>query len=538
MKCNQNSGAIGYARISTKEQSTYSIPFQKKAVADYCCQNGLNLLAMFIDDGESSYTFDRPGWIALEKHLRKNKKIIKYLIILDHDRFSRNIAEALTKINQLEKEMGIKVLSIHDPLNLDVSSPDIFLNRAFQLLVANNELLRIRERTKRGIMQAKESGRVVNYAPYGYKNARDENNKPIIVMDIDQAAIVKQIFDSFITGLSIKEIREEAKRKGFHLRGRSAITRIIANPVYAGLIKIPAYNNNPQRLVKSLHNPIICESVFRRANELLNGKTMPSRNQQENIFLRGFVRCTCGNLMTGGFSKGKKEYYLYYRCMHEKGINYRGDLLHQLFYRTMKALIFSPELKACVGCLINQYFEKSQKVELTTAENNTRKINELINKEEKLEEYLIDNHIDINQYKKWKGRLQQQKADLQQELDVLRKQTLTLQQGYREKLSPINNVDDVFNMCHFSCQQKLIRKIFQTGLSFDGTIFKVSYIHPVFLSQLNDLAAKGLLLFEYRSNIEYFSSTQPEFDKEKIAMLEQEFASFIVKLMNENLLFD
>ncbi|TBO44475.1 recombinase family protein [Pedobacter kyonggii] len=97
--------AIGYIRISKKDQSTHSLDYQEKSIRDYCDRNALELGSLFIDDGESSYTFDRPDYKALEDFIKKNKKSVKYLVIFDHDRFSRNLPEALQKIEFLEKSM-------------------------------------------------------------------------------------------------------------------------------------------------------------------------------------------------------------------------------------------------------------------------------------------------------------------------------------------------------------------------------------------------------------------------------------------------
>jgi site-specific DNA recombinase len=99
MKSEFTNGAVGYVRISMKDQSAYSISYQKTAIADYCVHNKLNLLALFTDDGESSYTFDRPNWIAMEAFISRQKGKVKYLIVLDHDRFSRNLSKALAKID-------------------------------------------------------------------------------------------------------------------------------------------------------------------------------------------------------------------------------------------------------------------------------------------------------------------------------------------------------------------------------------------------------------------------------------------------------
>lgn len=58
--------AIGYIRKSTKDQSHYSLEYQEKAIRQYCEHNEVELGAVYVDDGESSYTFDRPDYQALE----------------------------------------------------------------------------------------------------------------------------------------------------------------------------------------------------------------------------------------------------------------------------------------------------------------------------------------------------------------------------------------------------------------------------------------------------------------------------------------
>jgi len=97
--------AIGYVRISSKDQSKWSLASQEKHIREYCAPNNVNVVEMFIDYGKKSYTFDRPDYIALEKFIKKHKNHVQYLVVLDHDRFSRNLPEALMKIEQLEKNM-------------------------------------------------------------------------------------------------------------------------------------------------------------------------------------------------------------------------------------------------------------------------------------------------------------------------------------------------------------------------------------------------------------------------------------------------
>lgn len=92
--------AVGYLRLSTKDQSR-SLEYQESIIRDYCKNNSLNILEFFQDNGQGSYTFDRPDYIALENFIKKHKGKCQYLVVLDHDRFSRNLPAALIKIAEL-----------------------------------------------------------------------------------------------------------------------------------------------------------------------------------------------------------------------------------------------------------------------------------------------------------------------------------------------------------------------------------------------------------------------------------------------------
>lgn len=96
--------AVSNIKRAEKDQSTHSLDYQEKSIRDYCDRNDLILGPLCIDDGESSYTFDRPDYRALETFIRNNQKSVRYLVVFDHDRFSRNLPEALQKIEFLEKK--------------------------------------------------------------------------------------------------------------------------------------------------------------------------------------------------------------------------------------------------------------------------------------------------------------------------------------------------------------------------------------------------------------------------------------------------
>ncbi len=184
--------AVGYIRKSTEDQSHYSLEYQEKGIRNYCDTNNLNLVNIFTDDGESSYTFDRPSFKALEAFLKKDKGI-NYLICYDIDRFSRNLSEALLKIKELQSKYGVKVLAITDRLDTDHTNSSEFLIRAFKLMMAESELMKIRERVKQGKMQSAMGGYWPTTAPYGYVNKRLDNGRATLEIHPDKAVIIRNV---------------------------------------------------------------------------------------------------------------------------------------------------------------------------------------------------------------------------------------------------------------------------------------------------------------------------------------------------------
>lgn len=493
---NFSNGAIGYVRISIKDQSYYSIEYQRKAIIDYCLRNSLNLLAVFTDDGQSSYTFDRPNWLSLEEFIQQHKSEVRYVIILDHDRFSRNLPDALKKMDELETKFGVKVLSIAEPITINSNSPETFLTRSFKLLLANNELLKIRERTRRGIIGALESGRFVNKAPFGYKNARDEGDRPIIIIDPVRGAIVQRMFDEFLMGIPPKKIVSFARRTGFSLKGKSALTRVLTNPVYAGLIKVPEYDGIPEKIVKGLHAPLVSEPIYWRANELLSVKTKCKGIPKEDLPLRGILQCSCGASFTGAFSKGRSKHYLYYRCSQEGAPSYPADKVHELFDGILKRISLSEDARQNIKHCAQELIVKRRLSETFIVECNMREISDIDRKMERLEEYLLNGLVEPGVYKKWSHKLRDQRTVLKKQIHHLQRQGISIQGRFDKMFSSFKNIRDICDELDHITKQALIRKIFEAGLVFNGKLFKTSFMYPTLLSSYKTLEAEGMLVLD------------------------------------------
>jgi site-specific DNA recombinase len=62
--------AIGYMRLSGKDQSRYSLELQEAAIKEYCFKYQLDLVALFTDNGQSSSSFNRVDFKALESFIK------------------------------------------------------------------------------------------------------------------------------------------------------------------------------------------------------------------------------------------------------------------------------------------------------------------------------------------------------------------------------------------------------------------------------------------------------------------------------------
>ncbi len=283
-----------------KDQSSYSLPYQDKTIREYCQRNNLNLINIYKDDGEYSDTFDRSDWQMLERFIKQHKGKVKFLIIIDYDRFSRDFAEALLKIKELGMRFGVKILSTSEHVDTDTQDPMTFMMRAFKLMIANHELINIWRRTRNGIRTALESGRVVNRAPFGYKNARDAHDKPIVIIDKERASIIRQIFADALCGYSIKEITKRAKMNGFTIHCKSAVIRVLSNSAYAGLIKVPAVNGQPEKMV-----PLISCTIFWQVQEIISSRSKPHYLSTDIMPLRGILRAVVEPFLQAGSAKGE-----------------------------------------------------------------------------------------------------------------------------------------------------------------------------------------------------------------------------------------
>ena len=101
------------------------------------------------------------------------------------------------------------------------------------------------------------------------------------------------------------EIWKRAKEKGLKV-GKSQMWNLLRNPVYCGLIFVPAHKDEKVVIFKASHEPLISTELFDEIQNVLNGRKRKFSTRQtvkEELPLRGYLQCKqCGSKLTGSAS--------------------------------------------------------------------------------------------------------------------------------------------------------------------------------------------------------------------------------------------
>ena len=301
-----------YARVSTQKQAEkgISIEDQIRRGKDYCHKNKYTY-EIFKDEGYSGDLpiEERPALTKLFEKIFLKKKEIDGIFVVDFDRLTRNVKEALT-IREILIENDVQLLELGGVVNLKDPTQELLLGikgllGAFE---RKKTIVRIKRTFETSVLQGKAlGGKLTNY---GY--TKDENK--ILVIEPNEAKIVKRIYKLSLEGNGTKKIAETLNKEGvptkrMNLGGAklkvrettkrkfiwrdAVIHKILVNPIYKGerhfrdlIIQCPA---------------IIDESVFDAVQESLKKRTNFKDTTNKYFYLlKGLLVCAkCSNKFYG-----------------------------------------------------------------------------------------------------------------------------------------------------------------------------------------------------------------------------------------------
>lgn len=462
------------SRVSSDEQAkNYSLGAQQEALEKYCHRMGISI-SYIIKEDHSAKDFNRPEFTKFMKLIKAGKLKIDLLLFITWDRFSRNASESFLVIKELNK-FGVSPEAIDQPLDLSIPENKMMLSFYITLPEIDNDRRSIK--TKTGIYAALKTGRFTAKAPLGYKNSRDENNKPIIVLN-EKAEAIRYIFKRTLEGVSQSQARLEANRKFKLTIPKARISALLRNKFYAGYVHLPAHDGNPAEWIEAIHEPIVSLRDFNQVQEILAGKAskrgiLKPKAVREELHLRGILECeVCGSHITGSASRSKTgKQHFYYHCNHCKSTRFKAEEVNEW----VESLLSSFKIKTNA----NELYQKIKADVVNEKKKqlpNTIDTNKLHQDIEKLEgkqseirnKYLMD-ELSVDQFSQMDAMIKE-KIDAIHELlgksPEKNEQLKALNEFLQCKIEEALNIEENYTNSNATQRLRILSSIFKSKLIF------------------------------------------------------------------------
>lgn len=480
----QNKRAIAYVRVSSDEQvKGYSLEHQEAVIRKWCEMKGIEIAAVFRESYSAKNFTDRPEYKELLKYAKKFKKLIDYMLVLKWDRFSRNAPDAYQELKTFRK-LGIEVQAIEQPLDFNVPENKIMLSIYLSTPEVEND--RRSMNTRNGLRRGRRNGRWMGVAPRGYKNARDERNKPIIIPD-KEADLIRYAFEQFATGIYDKEeLRKIMLKKGLRY-GKSQFPKMLENVVYAGKVLVKEFGDEEEEIRDGLHEPIVSEQLFYKVQRVLKAKAANHKKHYETLNpetpLRNLLTCRqCGNKLTSSKSKGRSKYYHYYHC--HNGCKERINAIHahEALSNYFDSVKVSKEVQALYMAVMEDIFKSNgsdTKKELNKLKQELKSAEERL---DNLEEKYIMGDIEKDSYQRMKPKFKETIDEINFKLHEVEGADTNHMKYVKSSFNLLQNLNLYYEHAPVEDKQKIIGSIFPEKIIYENEQCRTAQENPVIVA--------------------------------------------------------
>lgn len=473
---------ILYTRVSTDEQADgMGREAQERYLRAYCTNHDYNIVGdeqpYKEDYSAKSHELDRPELMKVYKYCKKHKGQVNKLLFLRWDRFTRNVEFAYTYKRKFYDELGVEINAIEAPV--DFTRPDWALMLAMYCGAAHAEDNKISERTKDGNHEHRIRGKWTARAPRGYKNVRAGKHNCWIEIDKEKAPTIRQVFEEVAKGL---EAPARIRKRLCPSIPESSFFDMLRNPFYAGIIRVPAYKDDPEQYVEGKHEALIDKPTFDKVQAVIDGKkkSAPKLAQKKinpDLYLRKFLVCpVCGHPLTGATSTGNGGQYTYYFCNHDhKHLNKRAEEVNDGFVKYVSALkpnkavlaLYNEILLDIRGDKVRENKAKANKLE--------SELNSIQERADRVKDLFYDGQITKAEKEQTMERYNRQISDLKERICALRmSKDMKVQDKLDYSINIIGNLGDFFKSAKPEVKVLLLGSIFPQKIEFDGKNYRTN----------------------------------------------------------------
>ena len=303
----------------------------------------------FCDDGYTGTNFDRPHFQEMMTAISSGE--LDCIVVKDLSRFGREYIEVGKYIEKIFPRLGIRFIAIND--SYDNALPNSAANEIvlpFKNLINDSYCRDISIKVRSNLDAKRRNGEFVgSRVIYGYLRSPEDKNK--LVVDVNVASVVQDIFRWKTEGLSPAQIAEKLNSNGvlspieykrscgskqrtcFQTKKQAvwsavAIYRILKNEMYTGTL-IQGKTTTPNYKVKKTilkdetdwvrtteaHEAIITPAQFDLVQKLMRDDTRSPVGADGVHPFSGKVFCAdCGSAMVRKVSRCGDHEYAYFIC--------------------------------------------------------------------------------------------------------------------------------------------------------------------------------------------------------------------------------
>ena len=299
-----------YPRVSTEDQSRYghSLDEQEDRLKKLCDYKEYEIYKVYREEGVSAKSMKRPMFQEMIQDMKDGK--INKIIVYKLDRLTRSIQD-LETICKLFEEYKCDLESECEEINTSTPTGVFFMRMT--TILAQLEIERTSERTKFGLMGAAKKGHFSGKAPIGYRKI----NKKLVIDEVE-SEVVKDIFKSYLSGLSVCTITKRLNEKNALNRNwrTTTIDRMLSNYIYAGNYQHRKRIQNEETiLLEDVCPAIIDKHDFELVQKQKEKNLKNYTRKHTYVYMQKIVCSKCNKIMGGSSTTSKnKPTQIYYKC--------------------------------------------------------------------------------------------------------------------------------------------------------------------------------------------------------------------------------
>ena len=321
-----------YARVSSDRQDVdLSVAAQLRALRDYAKKNNYSVARQYVDEAESGRVADRPQFRKMIEEGSQPNAPFEVILVWKFSRFTRKREHAVAFKSMLRRK-GIRVVSITE------QADDTPTGRLLEAIIESVDEFyseNLAQEVTRGMREAASRGFfLASMAPFGYKRIKVKDGakeRPTLEVDPTAAPVVKEIFQSSLSGSGLKEICKDLNDRGITNKGRrwykSGLAYLLRNEAYTGTAvwgrTVKGKKASDPVRVEEAWPALVSREVFDAVQQAMRSRA-PNVQKPGRVgstyLLSGLLKCgVCGRAYIGQKAKGGQ--FAYYIC----GTLYRDD---------------------------------------------------------------------------------------------------------------------------------------------------------------------------------------------------------------------